>query len=125
MADKYCSGYLRFTSRNNIEFLLDDKANIEPLKKDLAEAGLPVGGTNNAISNIVHTQGWVHCHSSATDASGLVKNVMDALYDQFTEREAARQAAHRGGLLPEHVRRRALLGHRHPGRTPQAAEGQS
>ncbi len=71
LADKYCGGHLRFTSRNNVEFLLDDPAKIEPLKKDLQEAGFPVGGTNNAISNIVHTQGWVHCHSSATDASGL------------------------------------------------------
>jgi sulfite reductase beta subunit len=85
LADKYCGGYLRFTSRNNIEFLLDDPAGIEPLKKELREAGFPVGGTNNAISNVVHTQGWVHCHSSATDASGIVKSVMDALYDQFTQ----------------------------------------
>jgi sulfite reductase beta subunit len=84
LADKYCGGFLRFTSRNNVEFLLDDKAKIEPLKKELVAAGFPVGGTNNAISNIVHTQGWVHCHSSATDASGLVKSVMDALCDQFT-----------------------------------------
>jgi hypothetical protein len=36
--------------------------------------GLPVGGIGNAISNIVHTQGWVHCHSAATDASGVVKS---------------------------------------------------
>ncbi len=85
LADKYCDGYLRFTSRNNVEFLLDKKENIEPLKQDLHAAGFPVGGTNNAISNIVHTQGWVHCHSSATDASGIVKCVMDALYEHFTE----------------------------------------
>jgi len=85
LADKYCGGDLRFTSRNNVEFLLDKPENIEPLKKDLAALGFPVGGTNNAISNIVHTQGWVHCHSSATDASGIVKAVMDALCDQFTE----------------------------------------
>ncbi len=84
LADKYCGGYLRFTSRNNVEFLLDNPANIEPLKKELFANGFPVGGTNNAISNIVHTQGWVHCHSSATDASGIVKAVMDALYDRFT-----------------------------------------
>ncbi len=84
LADKYSGGYLRFTSRNNVEFLLDKPDNIEPLKKELQAAGFPVGGTNNAISNVVHTQGWVHCHSSATDASGLVKCVMDALYDQFT-----------------------------------------
>ena len=85
LADKYCDGFLRFTSRNNVEFLLDKKENIEPLKKDLHAEGFHVGGTNNAISNIVHTQGWVHCHSSATDASGIVKCVMDALYEHFTE----------------------------------------
>ena len=85
LADKHCGGFLRFTSRNNVEFLLDDPTKVEPLKKDLQAAGFPVGGTNNAISNIVHTQGWVHCHSSATDASGLVKAVMDALFEHFTE----------------------------------------
>ena len=87
LADKYCGGFLRFTSRNNVEFLMDKPDNIEALKKDLKAAGFPVGGTNNAISNIVHTQGWVHCHSAATDASGIVKAVMDALCDQFTEQK--------------------------------------
>jgi sulfite reductase beta subunit len=87
LADKYSGGHLRFTSRHNVEFLLDDPGKIEPLKRELGEAGFPVGGTNNAISNVVHTQGWVHCHSSATDASGLVKSVMDALYDHFTEQK--------------------------------------
>jgi sulfite reductase beta subunit len=85
LADKYCGGYLRFTSRNNVEFLLEDPSKIEPLKADLFAAGYPVGGTNASISNIVHTQGWVHCHSSATDASGLVKCMMDALYGYFVE----------------------------------------
>jgi sulfite reductase beta subunit len=41
----------------------------------------------NAISNIVHTQGWVHCHSAATDASGVVKSVMDDLCEHFTGKE--------------------------------------
>ena len=87
LADKYSGGFLRFTSRNNVEFLLDDPKNIEPLKQELLANGFPVGGTNNAISNIVHTQGWVHCHSSATDASGIVKAVMDALCDRFTQED--------------------------------------
>src|ERR1035437_1017279 len=87
LADQYSGGYLRFTSRHNIEFLLDNRANIEPLKRELSEAGFPVGGTNNAISNVVHTQGWIHCHSAATDASGIVKALMDELYPHFT-REA-------------------------------------
>jgi dissimilatory sulfite reductase beta subunit len=85
LADKYCDGFLRFTSRNNVEFLLSDEAKIEPLIADVEAAGYPVGGTGATISNIVHTQGWVHCHSSATDASGIVKACMDELQEYFTE----------------------------------------
>lgn len=84
LADKYCAGYVRFTTRHNIEFLLEDKSKLEPLLADLAARGLPVGGTGNSISNMVHTQGWIHCHTPATDASGIVKAVMDELYDYFT-----------------------------------------
>jgi sulfite reductase beta subunit len=87
LADKFSEGFLRFTSRNNIEFLLSKEENIAPLKAALVSLGFPVGGTNNSISNIVHTQGWVHCHSAATDASGIVKAVMDALYDRFTHED--------------------------------------
>ena len=83
LADKYCGGFLRFTSRHNCEFLLTDEANIDPLIADLAELGHPVGGIGPAISSIVHTQGWVHCHSAATDASGVVKCVMDDLHEYF------------------------------------------
>ena len=85
LADKHCGGHLRFTSRNNVEFLLTDQSNIEPLIGDLKGLGYPVGGIANSISNIVHTQGWVHCHSAATDASGIVKAVMDDLHEYFTD----------------------------------------
>lgn len=84
IADKYCDGYLRFTSRHNIEFLVSDKAKVDPLLEELTAKGLPVGGTGNALTNLLHTQGWVHCHSAATDASGIVKAVMDELKDYFT-----------------------------------------
>ncbi len=87
LADKYCGGHLRFTSRNNVEFLLTEEKNIDPIIKDLKAQGFPVGGIGNSISNIVHTQGWVHCHSAATDASGIVKAVMDRLIDHFEERK--------------------------------------
>jgi len=83
LADKYCGGYLRFTSRHNVEFLLAKQENIDPLIKDLKAIGHPVGGIGNSISAIVHTQGWIHCHSAATDASGVVKAVMDELVDHF------------------------------------------
>lgn len=83
LADKYSGGHLRFTSRHNIEFLLDNESNVDPLIEELEAIGHPVGGTGNSISSIVHTQGWVHCHSSATDASGVVKAVMDGVIDHF------------------------------------------
>ena len=85
LAEKYCGGHLRFTSRNNVEFLITDEANIDPIIADLKAMGHAVGGIGNAISNIVHTQGWVHCHSSATDASGVVKAVMDDLHEYFAD----------------------------------------
>jgi sulfite reductase beta subunit len=85
LADKYCGGHLRFTSRHNVEFLLTDASKIDDLIKDLKNLGHPVGGIGNAISSIVHTQGWVHCHSAATDASGIVKSVMDELCEYFTD----------------------------------------
>jgi sulfite reductase beta subunit len=83
LADKYCDGHLRWTSRNNVEFLLSDESKIDPLIADVEKLGFPVGGTGNSISSIVHTQGWVHCHSAASDASGVVKSVMDELYPRF------------------------------------------
>ncbi len=90
IADKHCDGYLRFTTRNNIEFMVDDKAKVQPLIDDLESRKFdggsfkfPVGGTGSGITNIVHTQGWLHCHTPATDASGPVKAVMDDLFDEF------------------------------------------
>jgi sulfite reductase beta subunit len=83
MADKYCDGYLRFTSRHNVEFLLTDKGKIDGLIADAKKVGLTPGGTGHSITSIVHTQGWVHCHTPATDASGIVKSVMDDLFEYF------------------------------------------
>lgn len=100
IADKHCDGYVRWTTRNNIEFMIDKKEKVEPLVQDLESRKFdggsfkfPVGGTGAGISNIVHTQGWLHCHTPATDGSGPVKATMDALFDDFKD--------HR---MPAHVR---------------------
>ncbi|MGD9190118.1 MAG: dissimilatory-type sulfite reductase subunit beta [Desulfobacteraceae bacterium] len=100
IADKHCDGHLRFTTRNNIEFMVDDKAKVQPLLDDLESRKFdggsykfPVGGTGAGITNIVHTQGWIHCHTPATDASGPVKAVMDDLFEEF-----------QGHNMPAHVR---------------------
>lgn len=84
IADRYCDGHLRFTSRYNIEFMTPHADKVEPIIAAVKKLGLPVGGTGNSISNVVHTQGWVHCNCAATDASGLVKAIMDELYEHFT-----------------------------------------
>jgi dissimilatory sulfite reductase beta subunit len=92
VADKHCDGYLRFTTRNNVEFMVDKKEKVEPLIEDLhsrkfpgGSFKFPVGGTGAGITNIVHTQGWVHCHTPATDASGPVKAAMDVLFEDFQD----------------------------------------
>jgi sulfite reductase beta subunit len=52
IADKFCDGYVRFTTRNNIEFMTDSKEKMQALKKDLNERKhvtgsykFPIGGT--------------------------------------------------------------------------------
>ncbi len=83
LADKYANGYLRFTSRHSVEFILESMDNVEPLKKELAELGFPVGGTGRTVRSIVACTGWVHCHTPATDSPGIQKALMDELYDYF------------------------------------------
>ena len=85
IADKHCGGYVRWTTRNNVEFMVDNKAKLQPLLDELKSRGnwFPIGGTGASITNVVHTQGWVHCHTPAIDASGPVKAVMDELFEYF------------------------------------------
>jgi sulfite reductase beta subunit len=90
IADKHCGGYFRFTTRNNIEFMTDSLDKVQALKKDLAgrkhvtgSFKFPIGGTGAGVTNMVHTQGYIHCHTPATDASAMVKAVMDELFEYF------------------------------------------
>jgi len=90
IADKYGDGYVRWTTRNNVEFMTDSKDKAMALKADVMarkQPGgcykFPVGGTGASITNIVHTQGWIHCHTPATDASGTVKVTMDEMFNEF------------------------------------------
>ncbi len=87
IADDFCDGHLRFTVRSNVEFMVTDPDKIEPLIARLGSEGFPVGGTGNSISMISHTQGWLHCDIPATDASGVVKSLMDELYQEFGREE--------------------------------------
>ncbi len=87
IADEFCDGHLRFTMRGNMEFMVTDESKVEPLIKRVEEAGFPVGGTGNSVTMLSHTQGWLHCDIPGTDASGVVKALMDELYDEFVAEE--------------------------------------
>ena len=83
IGDQYGDGHVRFTIRSNIEYLVADGTKVEPLIGALEEAGFVVGGTANSVAMIAHTQGWLHCDIPGTDASGVVKAMMDELIDEF------------------------------------------
>ena len=83
IGDEFADGHVRFTTRSNIEYMVLDEAKIQPLIDALGEAGFPVGGTGGSVSMISHTQGWLHCDIPGTDASGVVKSLMDHLHKDF------------------------------------------
>jgi sulfite reductase beta subunit len=56
---------------------------VTSLIRALEDNGFVVGGTKNSVTAISHTQGWLHCDIPATDASGVVKAMMDELVDEF------------------------------------------
>ncbi|MDR3394702.1 MAG: dissimilatory-type sulfite reductase subunit beta [Parasulfuritortus sp.] len=87
IADQFADGYVRFTTRSNIEYMVTDGSKVEGLIKSLTDNGFPVGGTANSVSMIAHTQGWLHCDIPGTDASGVVKALMDDLYHDFVNCE--------------------------------------
>ncbi len=87
IADEYCLGRIRFTMRGNVEFMVTDESQVEPLIKRCEEAGFPVGGTGNSVTMPSHTQGWIHCDIPGSDASGVVKSLMDEIMHEFTHEE--------------------------------------
>jgi sulfite reductase beta subunit len=87
IGDQYADGHVHFTIRSNIEYLVADQKKVAPLIEALEKNGFPVGGTNNSVSLIAHTQGWLHCDIPGTDASGVAKALMDELYYEFRHEE--------------------------------------
>ena len=87
IADKFAEGHVRFTTRSNIEYMVSKADKVAPLIEALTSNGFPVGGTGNSVSQISHTQGWLHCDIPGTDASGVVKSLMDMMYKEFIVEE--------------------------------------
>ena len=88
IADKHCEGFLRFTTRCNVEFMCREESEVEPLIATIGEKlGWPLGGTGPSVSNIAHTQGWLHCNLPGSDAAGSTKALMDDLINDFKTEE--------------------------------------
>ena len=87
IGDEFAEGHVRFTTRSNIEYMVADMGKVADLVDKLEEKGFPVGGTGNSVSTISHTQGWLHCDIPGTDASGVVKSLMDELIHEFRNEE--------------------------------------
>ncbi len=87
IADDFAEGYVRFTIRSNMEFMVSEESKVQPLIDALTAHGNPIGGTGNSVSTVSHTQGWLHCDIPGTDASGAVKALMDEIIDEFTHEE--------------------------------------
>ena len=83
IADEYGEGYVRFTMRSALEIMVSEEKKVAPLIEKLEAEGFPVGGTGPSVSPISHTQGWLHCDIPGTDAAGVVKALMDELFDDF------------------------------------------
>jgi len=83
VVDQFAEGYMRFTMRSNVEIAVSSAAKVDPLIAELEKNGFPVGGTGNSVSMVAHTQGWLHCDIPGTDASGVVKSMMDHLIEEF------------------------------------------
>jgi len=108
IAEKFCGGYLRFTSRHNVEFLLSDQSKVEPLLAELKAKKYLVGERDIRL-RVSFTPGLGSLPYARHRRFRSVKAVMDELHGYFTSMTLPSQVRIALGLLPEHVRSRALL----------------
>ena len=128
IADKYCGGYLRWTTRSNIEFMVEDEDTMKALRDELNSRKFD-GGSFKV------PRGRHRCRCQQHGAHPGLGALPHPRHRRFRPREMrhgrhvrglqehapARARAHLPGLLHQHVRRRALLRHRPGGHPPQTA----
>ncbi len=88
LAERYCEGYLKFTSRHNIEFIAGDRESAERLAGELERLGFPVGGTGRCLKAIIHCVAMSHCHMAAADSLSIAKALYEEFYEDFRNPEA-------------------------------------
>lgn len=83
IADKYCDGYLKFTYRFNVSFLVTKPENVDKVIQEVEALGFPVGGTGRCFKTIFHCAGFAHCHTAATDPPSIAQALYEEFYDDF------------------------------------------
>src|SRR3569833_2601893 len=73
IADQYGDGFVRFTARSNIEYMVADNSKIEPQIKALNDKGYPIGGTANTKTKKTHTQNKQHNNNPNTNTTNVGK----------------------------------------------------
>ena len=71
---------------------------------------------------ISHTQGWLHCDIPGTDASGVVKSLMDELHDEFVKEDMPNRVHITTSCCQINCGGQARYRHQHPAH--QAAQDQ-
>lgn len=79
ISEKYGHGYIHMTSRQGIEIPFIDFADVEAVKKELAEVGLQPGACGPRVRTVSACQGSAVCGSGLIETSGLARE-LDAKY---------------------------------------------
>lgn len=87
LADRYTEGYLRITRRHSLELVGVKPEEIDEVIQKLVALGLPVGGADRSLHNVVACTGWIHCQFAAAGAAAISKAISDSLYDLFLAEE--------------------------------------
>jgi sulfite reductase beta subunit len=72
IADEFCGGFIRFTTRSNAEFMVTDETRVEPLIARLNKDGFPVGAPALDLA-ARHIPGLAALRNPGHDASGVVR----------------------------------------------------
>jgi dissimilatory sulfite reductase (desulfoviridin) alpha/beta subunit len=74
-AAKYGKGYVHLTSRQGVEIPFINIKDVDAIKKELTEAGVPVGVCGPRVRTITACQGSAICPSAAIETTGLAEEL--------------------------------------------------
>jgi dissimilatory sulfite reductase (desulfoviridin) alpha/beta subunit len=74
-AAKYGKGYVHLTSRQGVEVPFINIKDVDAVKQELAEAGVPVGVCGPRVRTVTACQGSAVCPSAAVETSGLAEEL--------------------------------------------------